>query len=146
MEWFSGSTAWLIFGFGLLILETIVPGIFIMWWGFASIIVAGVLYLFPGLAFSLQAAIFAILAITFSVLWWKFQHNRDKKEDKKNELNFRDHAMIGSRGSIVEILDNGVARGKFGDTTWRVVGENLKLGDKVKVEQVEGITLNVVKV
>lgn len=146
MEWFSGSTAWLILGFGLLILETIVPGIFIMWWGFASIIVAGVLYLFPGFAFSLQAAIFAILAITFSVLWWKFQHSRDKKEDKKAELNFRDHAMIGSRGSIVEILDNGVARGKFGDTTWRVVGENLKLGDKVKVEQVEGITLNVVKV
>ncbi|MDE3966314.1 NfeD family protein, partial [Glaesserella parasuis] len=40
MEWLSGWTAWLIFGFILLILETLIAGIFIMWWGFAAIIVA----------------------------------------------------------------------------------------------------------
>ncbi|MDE4006758.1 NfeD family protein, partial [Glaesserella parasuis] len=49
MEWLSGWTAWLIFGFILLILETLIAGIFIMWWGFAAIIVAILLILFPNI-------------------------------------------------------------------------------------------------
>ncbi|QBQ64268.1 NfeD family protein [Actinobacillus indolicus] len=145
MEWLSGWTVWLIFGFILLILETVIAGIFIMWWGFAALIVALMVALFPDVAFGWQATIFAVLAVLFSVAWWKYQHSKDKQEDQNVDLNARDHAMIGSQGVIVEILENGIARGKFGDTTWRVVGAELNLGDTVTVVKVDGITLFVVK-
>ncbi|MDE4010209.1 NfeD family protein [Glaesserella parasuis] len=141
MEWLSGWTAWLIFGFILLILETLIAGIFIMWWGFAAIIVAILRILFPNISLGLPATIFAILAILFSLAWWKYQHSKDQQEDQQADLNARDHAMIGLQGTVVEVLDSGVARGKFGDTTWRVIGNALQVGDNIQVEKVDGITL-----
>ncbi|MDE3984529.1 NfeD family protein [Glaesserella parasuis] len=141
MEWLSGWTAWLIFGFILLILETLIAGIFIMWWGFAAIIVAILLIFFPNFEWCWQAPIFAVLAILFSLAWWKYQHSKDQQEDQQADLNARDHAMIGLQGTVVEVLDSGVARGKFGDTTWRVIGNTLKVGDNIQVEKVDGITL-----
>ncbi|MDE4025415.1 NfeD family protein [Glaesserella parasuis] len=141
MEWLSGWTAWLIFGFILLILETLIAGIFIMWWGFAAIIVAILLILFPNIELVWQPTIFAILAILFSLAWWKYQHSKDQQEDQQADLNARDHAMIGLQGTVVEVLDSGVARGKFGDTTWRVIGNALQVGDNIQVEKVDGITL-----
>ncbi|MCT8587415.1 NfeD family protein [Glaesserella parasuis] len=141
MEWLSGWTAWLIFGFILLILETLIAGIFIMWWGFAAIIVAILLILFPNIELGGKATIFAVLAILFSLAWWKYQHSKDQQEDQQADLNARDHAMIGLQGTVVEVLDSGVARGKFGDTTWRVIGNTLKVGDNIQVEKVDGITL-----
>ncbi|MBF0784555.1 NfeD family protein [Muribacter muris] len=141
MEWLSGWSAWLILGFALLILEIAIPGVFIVWWGFAAILVAGLVALIPVLPMAWQVTAFAVLAIVFSLLWWQYQHRKDVQADQSTELNARDHTMIGTQGAIIEILDNGIARGKFGDTTWRVVGEHLKLGDKVTVYKVEGITL-----
>lgn len=145
MEWLSDWGAWLIVGFILLILETLAAGVFIMWWGISALIVASIVALMPYLPLSWQAAIFAIIAIVFSLIWWKYQHKKDSEEDQQINLNARGHAMRGAQGVVVEVLENGVVRGKFGDTTWRVKGEHLNVGDKIKVEQVEGITLLVVK-
>lgn len=61
MEWLSGWSAWLIFGFALLILEIAIPGIFVVWWGFAAILVAGLLGLVPTLNLAWQATLFAVL-------------------------------------------------------------------------------------
>ncbi|MCI7354343.1 MAG: NfeD family protein, partial [[Actinobacillus] rossii] len=40
---------------------------------------------------------------------------------------------------------NHIGRGRFGDTTWRIQGENLTVGDRIKVQSVQGITLTVIK-
>ncbi|MDH2997806.1 hypothetical protein A1D22_00455 [Pasteurellaceae bacterium LFhippo2] len=141
MEYLSGWTLWLILGFALLILELVIPGVFVMWLGFAAIIVALFVGLVSDISFAIQVTIFAILSIVFSLAWWKYQHSKDEIDDRQTELNSRDHVMLGTRGTIVEILENGVARGKFGDTTWRVMGENLQVGDTVEVIRVDGITL-----
>lgn len=143
MEWLSDWGAWLIVGFILLILETLAAGVFIMWWGISALIVAGIVALMPYLPLSWQAAIFAVIAIVFSLIWWKFQRNKDAEEDKISSLNSREHAMLGAKGVIVDILENGTVRGKFGDTTWRVNGTRLKVGDSVEVIKVDGITLTV---
>ncbi|MDD0824392.1 NfeD family protein [Mannheimia sp. AT1] len=146
MDWLFNWTGWLIFGFVLLALELIIPGVFIMWWGFSAVILAILVALVPDLSQAVQITVFAVLAIIFSLIWWKYQHSKDKQDDKATVLNSRDHAMIGTQGFIVEILENGIARGKFGDTTWRVIGTELNIGDKVQVQRVEGITLYVQKI
>lgn len=145
MTWFSGWTAWLILGFALLILEVILPSTFIMWWGFAAIAMAAIVALIPELALGWQIAAFACLAIVLTLLWWFYQHQKDRQEDQRDTLNHRDHAMLGAQGQVVQILGNGVARGKFGDTTWRMLGNELRVGDTVKVVAVDGITLMVKK-
>ena len=43
---------WLVLGFVLLIAETLVPGVFLLWWGLAAIVTAGVMALVPSLSFN----------------------------------------------------------------------------------------------
>lgn len=136
---------WLILGFGLLIAEIFMPGVFLLWWGIAGIITAGLTALFPQISLTIMAIGYAILSAILSLLWWKYQHNKDLADDKKSVLNQRDHAMLGQIGIVQEIADNGIGRGKFADTTWRIQGENLQPNDRIEVVSAIGITLIVEK-
>lgn len=138
-------TMWLIVGFILLILELVIPGVFIMWWGFAGILTTGLVALFPELTLGWQVVYFALFAVTFSLAWWKYQRNKDQIDDSYTALNAREHYLIGTFGVVVEVVSDNIIRAKFGDTTWKVVGDNLNLGDKVEVLKAEGITLLVRK-
>lgn len=145
MEWLTGWSGWLIAGFVLLILEVFIPGVFLMWWGLAGIVVAGLVAL-TAISTSWQFIVFAILALIFSFLWWRYQSQQDKKANDDSNLNQLDHAMLGKQGVVAEVLANGTLRGKFGDTTWKVQGENLNVGDRIEVVAVQGINLDVKKV
>lgn len=148
MEWLNTWTFWhwLILGFVLLIAEIIVPGIFLLWWGLAAIVVSIISVLIPDLSLTAQCFIYAILAIILSLVWWKYQHTKDEKDQANSSLNQRDHAMLGCRGKVETIADNGIGRGAFGDTTWRIQGDGLKQGDIIEVQAVHGITLIVQKI
>lgn len=54
--------------------------------------------------------------------------------------------MQGQQGRVTEVLSGNTARAAFGDTTWRVEGQELQVGDLVEVIAVRGITLLVRKV
>ncbi|MDH2927148.1 NfeD family protein [Lonepinella koalarum] len=151
MEWLATWTAWhwLILGFALLIAEIILPGVFLLWWGLAAIVVAGIIKVFPTLSLASAGIIYAILASILSVIWWKYQHKKDLVDEKQSRLNQRDHAMLGTIGIVQEINHNGIGRGHFGDTTWRIQqlsDERLQVGDRIQVISVQGITLTVQKV
>ena len=148
MEWFVnwGVWHWLVLGFILLIAEIAMPGVFLLWWGLAAIVVAGIMKLFPDLPLSSLAVIYAIIAMILSVIWWRYQHGKDQADQSNRALNQRNHAMIGSRGKVLEIAENGIGRGAFGDTTWRIKGHGLSVTDIIAVTGVDGITLNVIKI
>ena len=148
IEWFSTWTVWhwLILGFCLLIAEIIIPGIFLLWWGIAAIITAGITALFSGMSLVASGIIYALLSFILSIAWWKYQHAKDKTDQKHSVLNQRDHAMLGSKGTVQEIAPNGIGRGFFGDTTWRIQGEHLQPGDLIEVVYVQLITLFVQKI
>ncbi|RDE97913.1 NfeD family protein [Aggregatibacter aphrophilus] len=148
MEWFVnwGVWHWLVLGFILLIAEIAMPGVFLLWWGLAAIVVAGIMKLFLDLPLSSLAVIYAIIAMILSVIWWRYQHGKDQADQSNRALNQRNHAMIGSRGKVLEIAENGIGRGAFGDTTWRIKGHGLSVNDIIEVTGVDGITLNVIKI
>ena len=148
MEWFVnwGVWHWLVLGFILLIAEIAMPGVFLLWWGLAAIVVAGIMKLFPDLPLSSLAVIYAIIAMILSVIWWRYQHGKDQADQSNRALNQRNHAMIGSRGKVLEIAENGIGRGAFGDTTWRIKGHGLSVNDIIEVTGVDGITLNGIKI
>jgi regulator of membrane protease activity len=54
--------------------------------------------------------------------------------------------MIGAQGKVLEIGENGIGRGAFGDTTWRIQGRDLAVNDIVEVTAVDSITLKVNKI
>lgn len=136
---------WLTLGFGLLIAEILIPGVFLLWWGLSAIIIAA-MALFIGLPLATLIVTYAILALILSFVWWKYQHKKDLKDQIHTSLNQRNNSMIGSIGIVREINLNGIGRGHFGDTTWRIQGKNLHIEDQIEVYKVEGITLFVRKV
>lgn len=148
MEWFNhwGLWHWLILGFVLLIAEIFVSGVFLLWWGLAALAIALVVALFPNLSLTPLFISYALLAMVFTLLWWRYQHRKDSQDQAKTSLNQRDHAMIGCKGKVQEMAESGVGRGYFGDTTWRIQGENLQENDLIEVVAVQGITLIVKKV
>lgn len=137
---------WLVLGFVLLIAEIMMPGVFLLWWGLAALVTALLQFLLPDFSLVGLAIFYGVLAALLSVLWWRYQHRKDKRDQAKTSLNQRDHAMLGKQGIVQEIAANGIGRGAFGDTTWRIQGERLHVGEPVKVVHVEGITLIVKKV
>ena len=145
-HYFLRHAIFLVLGFILLIAETLVPGVFLLWWGLAAIVTAGVMALVPSLSLTVLAVFYAILAIVLSLLWWKYQHSKDNQDQSRTTLNQRDHTLLGKKGTVLEIGSNGIGRGAFGDTTWRIQGEHLTVNDLVVVERVDGITLLVKKV
>ncbi|MCX2962162.1 MULTISPECIES: NfeD family protein [Rodentibacter] len=147
-EWLTTWTLWhwVVLGFVLLIAEVVIPGVFLLWWGLAALVTALVQFLFPTFSLVGLAIFYGVLACILSVAWWKYQHNKDRQDQAKSSLNQRDHSMLGKQGTVQEIAVNGIGRGAFGDTTWRIQGEHLVVNDLVKVVRVEGITLIVEKV
>ncbi|WP_109078652.1 NfeD family protein [Aggregatibacter kilianii] len=148
MEWLTDWNIWhwLILGFILLIAEIVIPGVFLLWWGLAAIVVAAIMKFIPTLPLSVLAVIYAVIAIVLSIIWWRYQHGKDQIDQTKTVLNQRDHAMIGARGKVLEMAENGIGRGAFGDTTWRIKGHDLTANDIVEVIAVDSITLKVKKI
>lgn len=101
MEWLTSWTAWhwLILGLVLLIAEIMMPGVFLLWWGLAAIVISGVSLALPSIPISIILTCYALLAIALSLVWWYYQHNKDKADQHHTSLNQRDHAMIGTRRS-----------------------------------------------
>ncbi|MCR1836356.1 NfeD family protein [Rodentibacter caecimuris] len=147
-EWLTSWSLWhwLVLGFVLLIAEVIIPGVFLLWWGLAALVTALVQFIFPNFALTGLAIFYAVLACILSVIWWRYQYNKDNRDQAQSTLNQRDHAMLGKQGTVREIAANGIGRGAFDDTTWRIQGERLMVNELVKVVRVEGITLIVEKV
>ncbi|OZN24993.1 hypothetical protein CFY87_06620 [Actinobacillus seminis] len=147
MEWLVNWSVWhwVILGFVLLIAELMIPGVFLLWWGLAALITAG-LMTFSSLSLIALTIIYALLALLLSLIWWKYQHSKDLSDQSYSSLNQRDHAMLKARGTVQEIAANGIGRGYFGDTTWRIQGKHLQVGDVIEVEAVAGITLQVRKI
>ncbi len=147
MEWLQNwdSAHWLILSLVLLIGEVFIPGVFLLWWGLSGLMMSLVAWLFPSISTNILVISYGILAVILTVCWWKYQHNQDKQDDNQNTLNQRNIAMIGVVGKVEEVQSANIGRARFGDTTWRISGNDLQLGDNVKVIEVQGITLFVEK-
>lgn len=148
MDWLSHWSLWhwILLGLVLLSTEIFISGVFLLWWGLAALAIAVVDFFIPNLSLTTLFISYALLAILFTLLWWKYQHKKDSQDQAKTSLNQRDHAMLGCKGKVQEMSESGIGRGYFGDTTWRIQGEDLQPNDLIEVIAVRGITLQVRKV
>ena len=140
-----GSWLWWIIGLALLILEIILPGVFMLWFGIAAIIVGTIsLILGESVLWPWQAQViaFAVLSLISAIIGRRYFYSTHPDTDQPN-LNERGAQMIGRVSTLSDPLENGAGRVKLGDTIWRVVGPDLPAGSKVKVVDIENGTLKV---
>lgn len=91
------SASWIILGLILLVGEIIIPGVFLLWFGLAALILAGLCALFA-IPLTLSWIIYGILAIILSYLWWKYQAQQDKTDTENINLNQRAQRLVGQVG------------------------------------------------
>lgn len=134
---------WLSVGVALLIGEMLIPGIYMLWIGLASLATGFLVWLIPGFEFELQGVSFAALSILLVFIAHRyFYANREQLED--NGVNRHGQNHVGKIYVVVNAIENGRGHINVGDSRWLAEGMDAPVGAKVRVEAVEGTVMKVV--
>lgn len=140
-----GPWSWWVLGVVLLILEIIVPGVFLFWIGLAAIVTGLASLALWGTAiwaWQVQLVIFALLSFA-AILIGRAVLKRGEGESDEPTLNRRAESLVGRIVTVTEAIENGHGRAKVGDTTWSVAGPDLPVGAKVRIVSASGNELRV---
>ncbi len=134
---------WIVLGLLLVILEMLLPGFVLIWFGVGALLVGSLLYVIPEMSWQWQLLVFSIFSLT-SVFAWRIWSKNNLTDDPESDiLNQRGRALIGRETLLIESIVNGVGRIQVDDTFWRVNGKDLEKGKLIRVVDVEGATLKV---
>ena len=143
-EMFStlGTWNWLIFGFILMALELLAPGIFLFWLGLAALLV-GLLSFVINPSWQTQLLLFAIFAVAAVPAWRHFARSASSNSVSNPFLNRRTEALVGREFTLEKPIVGGSGTVRIDDTIWRVAGPDAPAGSRVKVVQADGASLTV---
>lgn len=142
----ASLTCWHWFAFALLLMIVELLGCagFLFWMGLSAAGTGFVVLALPTLHWPLQVICFALGSILCSILWWLHLRNAPTRTDNVY-LNQRSQQYVGRIFTLDEAIVNGRGQIKVDDSQWRVEGDDLPAGTKVKVASVDGVVLKVEK-
>ena len=126
---------WVILACLLMGLELIIPGAFMLWFGLAALLTAGVVSFFV-LSQPLQVFIFALISVALVIIGVVLK-KRLRVTDTDHSQN-RVERLVGQSFVLEEAIVNGHGVIRVGDSPWRVSGEDAPAGQKVRVARVDG--------
>ncbi len=133
---------WWIAGVVLVIIEVFAPGAVFMWLGISAGIVGAMLLAVPGVSWQVQFLVFAVLSVG-SIAGWRVYHKRNPTESDQPSLNRRGEQYVGRTFTLEDGITNGTGVVRVDDSRWKIEGEDLPPGTKVRVTGVEGTVLKV---
>ena len=135
---------WLALGAVLAAVEIIAPGVFFLWLGVAAIATGLVLLVLPGLPWTVQLLLFAVLSVAAVYAGRRFFSGQASASDHPG-LNRRGDRYVGQIFTLEEATMDGRGRLRVGDSWWRMAttGGDLPAGARVRVVAVEGTTFRV---
>jgi membrane protein implicated in regulation of membrane protease activity len=134
---------WFIAAVVLITLEMVVlPAVFFLWMGIAAGIVGLALMLMPGMPMLVQIVIFTVFSVVTLVIHKRYLKNNPPVTDEPT-LNRRGEQYVGRTFTLDEAIVNGVGKINVDDSTWKVMGDDLAEGSKVKVIGVDGTVFKV---
>lgn len=134
---------WLILGLLLLIAEIAAPGAIFLWMGISAAVVGGIIWINPDISWQNQFILFSIFSIISIFAWRRFYPRQALEDTDQPALNRRGAHYIGRTFSLLQPIENGIGSVQADGSRWRVAGDDLPAGQKVKVTGVDGVTLQV---
>jgi membrane protein implicated in regulation of membrane protease activity len=135
---------WLVAGFILCAAETIMPGAFLIWIGAAALILGAVEFIWPQ-EFTAQLLLFAALVVALVIVGRRVYGSLDKRSPIQ-PLG-RAEGLVGKEFFLDRPIERGFGNIRVDDSIWRVTGEDMDAGLKVRVTAVEeGSLLRVTRV
>lgn len=140
----SAYWIWLIVGVGLMALEVIAPGFFLIWLGLAALVVGVVVFWVQDMLWQWQVALYAVTAVASVVIAWRYLRVHPIETEEPN-LNLRTKNYVGQLVSLDAAIVNGRGRARLGDSVWQVSGPDLPAGARVRITGADGTLLIVEK-
>jgi membrane protein implicated in regulation of membrane protease activity len=137
-----GTWNWLIFGFILMALELLAPGVFMFWLGLAALVVGLVSFAFSP-SWQTQLLMFAVFAVAAVPLWRRFALRSNAASQTNPFLNKRTDALVGREFTLEKPIVDGTGTVRIDDTIWRVAGPDAPAGSRVRVVRADGASLTV---
>jgi membrane protein implicated in regulation of membrane protease activity len=122
--------------------ETMAPGAFMLWMGFAAAVVFLGVLLVDGIPLLAQVAAFVVLSF-ISIQIYRTWFRGKARESDKPLLNRRAEQLVGKVATLDQAIVGGRGRVKIDDAFWVVDGPDLPVGTRVRVVAVDGMTLKV---
>lgn len=126
---------WLVLGLSLIILELFLWTVFLLWIGASAITVSIFFYLMPDTSWPIQLLIFVILSLTTTSLAKRYYPVKTVDD----ELHEKAKTYIGKEYKVSSI-ENGSTKVQIGKSLWFAKGQNLSIGQTVKIINVESST------
>lgn len=127
---------WLTIGVALMIIELIVPGTYLIWFGFAATVVGIMTWLIPDLALIWQLIWLALLSVFFAVIGWKVYGKLIFKQEINSKYKDLNNPIAQMKGKTVEVssVKGDKIQVSVGDTVWPALSEGkFKVGDKAVI-------------
>ena len=137
-----GTWNWLIFGFILMALELLAPGVFLFWLGLAALLVGLVSFAFTP-SWQVQILMFAVFAAAAVPVWRRLSRSNATASADSPFLNKRADALVGRVFTLEKPIVDGAGTVRIDDTVWRVAGPDLPAGRKVRIVGHDGAVLKV---
>lgn len=140
-----GPWAWWVLGIVLLILEVLMPGVFLVWIGIAAIITGALSLALWETAFwtwHAQWLVFAVLSLIAAIIGRRIVSSRGQTSDQPH-LNQRGQSLVGRTATLEQPIAEGRGRIRLDDTMWNVQGPDLPVGARVRVTTSNGSNLTV---
>ncbi|WP_439624034.1 NfeD family protein [Shinella sp.] len=140
-----GPWAWWVLGIVLLILEVLMPGVFLVWIGIAAIITGALSLALWETAFwtwHAQWLVFAVLSLIAAIIGRRIVSSRGQTSDQPH-LNQRGQSLVGRTATLEQPIAEGRGRIRLDDTMWNVQGPDLPVGTRVRVTTSSGSNLTV---
>ena len=140
---------WCLIGIVMMIIEFLVPGFVIFFFGLGAFIVALLSFLIPSLSLNSQLIIFiitSIAALLFLRKWFKsiFTGLLNRKETMPKNID----SYIGETATVVEnIAPQASGKIEFHGTKWNAIsGVPIKSGERIVIVKQNNLTFEVKKI
>ena len=122
--------------------EALAPGAFMLWLGFAAVVVFVAVLLLPGIPLLAQVAGFIVLSFVSIQLYRKWFRGKEPGSDQP-ALNRRAAALVGRVVRLERAIVDGRGRVQIADAFWDVSGPELPAGTPVRIVGADAMTLQV---
>lgn len=140
MRW--DVVSWAAIALLLFAAEAMAPGAFMLWMGFAAVVVFVGVLLVPGTSVLAQVAAFIVLSFVSIQIYRRWFRKSEPQSDRPH-LNQRANTLVGHVTRLDQAIVNGRGRVQIADAFWEVQGPDLAAGTPVRVVAVDGMTLKV---
>ena len=140
-----GYWSWILLGLMLFVLEALIPGVYLLWFGMAALVIGAVVALLTmfgataAFSFEWQLVAFALLAVVMVFAAKRFARSAPGSDSP--DINLPGAQFIGRIVIVEDPISQGRGKVRAGDTLWLAEGEDAPRGAKVVVTGVHGTAL-----